>query len=185
MTAPVADRLLTAEEYLELPDYGIPTELVRGRVVEMNVPAPRHGEICANTALLIGPHIRANKLGRIVTNDGGVVTERGPDTVRGADVAFYSYSRIPPGPLPRGYLSVVPELVFEVRSPTDRWARVLAKVSEYLDSGVTVVCVLDQISESVQIFRNEELPLTLHNSDELHLPDVLGDFRVPVQRFFE
>src|SRR5947208_15438512 len=106
MTAPVADRLLTAEEYLELPDRGIPTRLVRGRVVEMNVPAPRHGEICVNIAMLIGPHVKANKLGRLVSNDGGVITHRAPDTVRGADVAFYSYSRVPPGPLPRGYLTV-------------------------------------------------------------------------------
>jgi Uma2 family endonuclease len=151
----------------------------------MNVPAPRHGEICVNVIALINPHVRANKLGRLVSNDGGVVTERGPDTVRGADVAFYSYARIPPGTLPKGYLSVVPELVFEVRSPTEKWSRVLAKVLEYLEAGVSVVCVLDQVSEAVQIYRDEELPRTLHNSDELHLPDVLGDFRVAVQRFFE
>jgi Uma2 family endonuclease len=129
--------------------------------------------------------VRANKLGRLASNDSGVVTERGPDTVRGGDVAFSSYSRIPPGPLPRGYLSVVPELIFEVRSPTDRWSKVLGKVAEYLAAGVTVVCVLDQVSETVQVYRDEELRHTLHNSDELHLPDVLGDLRIPVQRFFE
>ncbi len=182
-TAP--EPLLTAEEYLELPDRGVPTELVRGRVVERNVPAPRHGEICANIVSLINPSVRASKLGRLVCNDGGVRTERGPDTVRGPDVSFWSCSRVPPGPLPQGYLDVVPELVFEVRSPTDKWAKVLVKVAEYLDAGVSVVCVLDQRSETVQLFRNEELPQTLHNSDELHLPDVMGDFRVSVQRFFE
>jgi Uma2 family endonuclease len=80
---------------------------------------------------------------------------------------------------------VVPELVFEVRSPTDRWSKVLAKVAEYLQAGVSVVCVLDEVSETVQVFRDEEFRHTLHNSDELHLPDVLGDFRVAVQRFFE
>ena len=59
-----------------------------------------------------------HNLGHVVSNDSGVVTERDPDTVRGADVAFYSYGRVPPGPFPRGYLAVAPELVFEVRSPT-------------------------------------------------------------------
>jgi hypothetical protein len=29
------------------------------------------------------------------------------------------------------------------------------------------------------------LPRTLHADDELHLPDILGDLRVPVRRFFE
>jgi Uma2 family endonuclease len=129
--------------------------------------------------------VRANKLGHLVSNDSGVLTERDPDTVRGSDVAFYSYSRIPPGPLPQGYLDVAPELIFEVRSPTDRWRKVLEKVLEYFKAGVRVVCILDQMTEAVQVGREEEFPQTLHNSDELHLPDILGDLRVAVQRFFE
>ncbi len=185
MTVPVDERLLTAQEYLELPERVVPTELLRGRVVEMNVPAPRHGEICVNIIAQLNPYIKANKLGRLVSNDGGIVTERDPDTVRGGDVAFYSYARVPPGPLPRGYLAVVPELVFEVRSPLDRWSKVFFKVGEYLAASVGIVCVVDQVLETVHVCRDEEFRHILHNSDEMHLPDILGDFRVPIQRFFE
>jgi Uma2 family endonuclease len=177
--------LITAEEYARLPDNGVPTELVRGKVVAGIIPAPRHGQICSRTALLVGNHVEQYGLGHVVVNDSGVVTQRDPDTVRGADVAFYSFARVPRGPFPSGYLNVVPELVFEVRSPTDRWARLLGKVSEYLEAGVTVVCVLDQQSETVHVYRNDDLPRTLHDDDELALPDVLGDFRVAVRRLFE
>jgi Uma2 family endonuclease len=183
--APTTQRLLTSAEYAKLPDRGIPTELVRGRVVEMNVPAPRHGEICANITTLINPYVRSQGMGRIVSNDGGILTEREPDTVRGGDVAFYSYNRVPQGPLPAGYLDVVPELVFEVRSPTERWSRLITKAGEYLEASVAVVCLLDQVSETVQVYRADELPRTLHADDELHLPDILGELRVPVRRFFE
>jgi Uma2 family endonuclease len=182
--ATVTEPLYTAEEYARLPDQGIPTELVKGKVVTMNLPAPRHGEICITLGILIGPYVLEHRLGRLVGNDSGIITEHNPDTVRGADVAFYSYSRVPPGPLPRGYLSALPELVFEVRSPTDRWVRVLRKVTEYLDAGVTAVCVLDEVSETVHVYRADELPQTLHGDDELRLPDILGDFAVAVQRFF-
>ncbi|SRR5579885_1327948 len=182
---PVPAPLLTAEEYAKLPDRGVPTELVRGRVVEMNVPTPRHGEICVNIALLIGPHVRAQGMGRLVSNDGGVITERDPDTVRGGDVSYYSYARVPQGPMPAGYLDVVPELVFEVRSTFDRWPRLIAKAAEYLEAGVIVVCLLDQVTESVHVYRADEPPRTLHRDDELYLPDVLGELRVPVRRFFE
>lgn len=183
--APRLQRLLSAAEYAQLPDRGIPTELVRGRVVDMNVPAPRHGEICANITSLINPYVRGKGMGRIVSNDGGILTERDPDTVRGGDVAFYSYNRVPQGPLPAGYLDVVPELVFEVRSPSERWPRLITKAGEYLEAGVTVVCLLDQVSETVQVYRADELPQTLHADDELHLPDILGDLHVAVGRFFE
>jgi Uma2 family endonuclease len=151
----------------------------------MNVSAPRHGEICANITTLINPHVRGKGMGRVVSNDGGILTERDPDTVRGGDVAYYSYARVPHGPLPSGYLDVVPELVFEVRSPTERWSRLIGKASEYLEAGVAVVCLLDQVSETVQVYRADELPRTLHADDEQHLPGVLGDLRVPVRRFFE
>jgi Uma2 family endonuclease len=181
----VAERLLTVEEYAKLPDTGVPTELVRGRIVSMNVPAPRHGQICFNIAFLVGSHVKEHGLGHVVTNDSGVITERDPDTVRGADVSFYSHARLPHGPLPSGYPDVVPELVFEVRSPTDRWSRLLAKVSEYLEAGVTAVCLLDDATETVQVFRPDELPRTLHGTDELQLPDILGEFRVAVEQYFQ
>jgi Uma2 family endonuclease len=185
MTTVAAEQLLTAEEYARLPDTGVRTELIRGKVVEMNVPAPRHGQVCSKIDRLVGTYADEHRLGHVVVNDSGVLTQRDPDTVRGGDVAFYSYARVPPGPLPRGYLNVVPELVFEVRSPTDRWSKLFAKAGEYLDAGVTAVCLVDEVSERVLVCRAEEPPLTLHGDDELHLPDVLGEFRVAVRRFFE
>ncbi len=88
------DRLLTAEEYLLLPDTGRPTELVRGRIVSTDWPTPWHGYVCCNVAGVLGDFVEEVKGGRL-TNGSGVVTERDPDTVRGADVAFYSYERVP------------------------------------------------------------------------------------------
>ncbi len=181
---PHSQRLLTAEEYGRLPDEGLRTELVRGKVIPLDIPYPRYGQICSEVASLVRRHAEETRRGHLLLRSG-IITERDPDTVRGGDVVFFSYARVPPGPLPWGYLDVVPELVFEVRSPSDRMARLLAKVGEYLNAGVTAVCVLDQKSETVQVYRAEELPLTLRGDEELHLPDILGDFRVPVRRFFE
>lgn len=185
MAAVVAEVLLTAEEFLRLPGDGRPKELVRGRVVYMNVPTPRHGQICVKVIRLVGNFADEHNLGHVVGNDSGVRTQRDPDTVRGADVAFYSYNRVPPGPFPQGYLPVVPELVFEVRSPTDRWSAIWLKIGEYLEAGVTVVCVLDQMTERCHIYRNEEEIQVFLPDQELTLPDVLPDFRVVVRRFFE
>jgi len=176
---------MTAEEYEQLPDNGRPSELVRGRIVLVNMPAPRHGEICANIVLLVGAFAKEHGLGRVVCNDSGVITERDPDTVRGADVSFYSYARVPSGPLPKGYLPMLPELVFEVRSPGDEWLEIQAKVQEYLAAGVKVVCVLDPRPQAIHV-QSADQPIRLLTGDqEFTLPEVLGDFRVPVQRFFD
>ncbi len=185
MATAVIETLLTAEEFRRLPDDGRPKELKRGRVILMNLPAPRHGQICGQVYYLLRRHLEDYPLGHLVTNDSGIITEHDPDTVRGADVAFYSYQRVPPGPLPQGYLSVAPELAFEVRSPGDRWGRIWAKVGEYLEAGVTVVCVLDQVTERCHVYRNDEEVQVIQAQQELTIPDVLPDFRVIVQRFFE
>jgi Uma2 family endonuclease len=120
-----------------------------------------------------------------LTNDSGVITEHDLDTVRGPDVAFYSFTRVPPGPFPRGrYLDVVPELVVEVRSPGDRWRDIHTKVGEYIGAGVSVVCVADDPTERVHVFDDDGNRI-LAGDDELTFPNILAGFRVAVRRFFE
>jgi Uma2 family endonuclease len=184
-TAEIMERLITAKEFLALPDDGIPKELVRGRIVTMNVPAPRHGYYCALIVRFIGEFIWPRELGRIMSNDSGVVTEHDPDTVRGPDVCYYSYQRLPKGPLPDGYLDVVPELAFEVRSPTDRWSKTREKVNEYLDAGVLFVCVLDPRTESITVYDNDNPPRVLYKGDTFTLPEILPGFELPINRLFE
>ena len=182
----IGEALLTAEEFGLLPDNGQPMELVRGRIVFMNVPAPRHGQICNKIGRYVGNFADDHDKGHVVTNDSGVVTERHPDTVRGADVAFYSYDKVPRGPLPLGYLAVVPELLFEVRSPGDSWTEIEDKVAEYFKAGVLVACVFDPGTETVHVYSSDKPKRVFQADEDLVLPEVLSpDFRVLVRRFFE
>lgn len=185
MASAIAEKLMTAEEYCLLPDNGQPTELIRGKVVPVNMPRLRHGQICARVSYLLQRHLDDHPLGRVVINDSGVPTERGPDTVRGADIAFFSYAHVPAGRLPtRGYLPFPPEVVFEVRSPFDRWPAILAKVAEYLTAGVAVVCVLDDATEAAHVYTSDDPGRVLTGKDMLTLPGVLPEFQVEVRRFF-
>jgi Uma2 family endonuclease len=179
--------LLTAEEFARRPDPGYPEELVRGRPVPMPMPMPkpRHGEICNRAGRILGNWADDHDLGRVLSNDTGVITERGPDTVRGADLSFYSYTSVPKGPLPDRYLDTPPELIVEVLSPSDRWPKVLAKVAEYLEAGTIVVLVLDDQRRLAHLYRADGRTQVLGAEEELTIPDLLGEFRVRVGRFFE
>ena len=177
--------LLTAEQFAQRPDPEYPEELVRGRVVPMPIPRPRHGETCNKVGRILGNWVEEKDPGRVLSNDTGVVTERDPDTVRGADISFYSYARVPRGPLPDHYLDVAPDLVVELVSPSDRWPKVLAKVAEYLDAGTSAVIVLDDSRRVAHLYRADGATLLLGATDELTIPELLGDFSVSVGRFFE
>ena len=159
--------LLTAEQFGQRPDPGYPEELVQGRVVAMSVPDRRHGYVCGRADRIFGNFVDGQDLGRVMCNDSGVITERDPDTVRGADVAYYSYARLPKGKLPTGYGPEVPELVVEVRSANDRWREILEKASEYVNAGVLFVIVLDPESQIAHVFSADNAPKALIAEDEL------------------
>jgi Uma2 family endonuclease len=180
-----AVNLITAEEYARMPDPGVPTELVRGEIVEMNIPKPRHGQVCNTAGWLIRSFAHEHGLGHVASNDAGVITERDPDTVRGGDVWFVSYQKIPRGPLPQTYLEIAPDIVIEVKSAFDRWVELHAKVTEYLTAGVGVVCVLDPETETVRLYYADKPEVILSGDDAVEFPEQLPGFSVSAAAFFE
>jgi Uma2 family endonuclease len=175
--------LVTAEEFTTRYAH-LRAELVKGIVKEYPVPFVKHGTICATISALLWIHVSQAKLGRISGHDSWIKTGSNPDTVRGADVCYFSYERLPKGAVPEGLLSVAPELVIEVRSPSDRWSNIFVKVGEYLEADVRVVVILDPSSASASVYRADELQQIFHSGDELTLPDVLPGFAVPVSCLF-
>ncbi len=150
----------------------------------MTRPGYQHGRIMARVIHLLQSYLDANELGTVVGGDPGVITHRNPDTVRGPDVAYYSYQRLPRGEDPVKYPAMSPELVFEVKSPEERWKALMNKVGDYLNADVALVCVLDPIATTVQLYRPDE-PVRLYApDDEVSFAPVLPDWRVVTRRFF-
>jgi Uma2 family endonuclease len=178
-----APALLTAEEFVRKHGHER-VELVAGRVVETDMPSAIHGKICAETTFHFIAFVKERDLGHVMSNDSFFLTRRDPDAVRGPDVCFYSYERLPKGPIPEGLLPVAPDLTVEVKSPSNTWPALLRKVNEYLGAGVRVALVIDPEAVAVTVFRNGELPQVFDNGDDLTLPDVLPGFTVPVRKLF-
>jgi Uma2 family endonuclease len=175
---------MTADEFLSkhVDDSGI--ELVNGQILRLPMPGLEHGEVCFRAALIFGNHIVYQRLGRGFTNDSFVRVSA--DNVRGPDFMFISYQTLPQDqPTPRGAFTPPLELVVEVRSPSDTILEMTRKADEYLAAGVQVVLIADPATDSVGVFRANELPQRFHNGDTLTLPDVLPGFEVLVAKFFE
>lgn len=178
------DATITAEEFAAM-DIDQPCELVRGQIVMMNVPGARHGQVCDRVSELLHLWQHKKKIGHVLSNDSGVVLARGPDTVRGPDVSFISFERLPRGRLPRGYPEVPPQVVFEVVSPSDRWAELIEKAADYLKGGVTAVCILDPDDESVHVYKSVQSPQRYVGKQIVELPAPLDRFRKSAAEFFD
>jgi Uma2 family endonuclease len=179
-------RPITVEEYMEM-DLGEGLhELVRGEIVDVAPPGPSHGFVCANATYFLGKFGRETGHGYSLSNDTVVITERDPDTVRGGDVLYYSNARWPRARVVGTKLPpVVPDLIVEVYSPSNRPGEMREKVAEYLNAGVMMVWVLYPDRRRLTIDRADDpVPIVLGEADAVEgLPELPG-FRCPVADFF-
>jgi Uma2 family endonuclease len=183
LLTPPAVKLLTADEFAEqYTDRRF--ELVRGVPVETPMPNHRHGYTCVKIGRYLDEFAEASDLGRVMGNDTFVKVATNPDTLRGADVLFVSYERLPRGAVPDGVLDVIPELAVEVVSPTNLWTELFTKVEEYLAAGVRVVVILDPKTETASVYRPGVNQQVFRRADTLTIPEVLPGFSVPVAKLF-
>jgi Uma2 family endonuclease len=178
-------RLMTADEFLQADLGDGRFELVRGEVVRSSPPLYEHGFICSNLAFLFGAYARRTGHGHSASNDTSVQTQRGPDTVRGPDVLFYSNARWP-RPKPAAVIPpIASDVAVEVVSPGNRRGEMLAKVGEYLAAGTLAVWVVYPRKRSVVIHRDPESPPdVLKEGDAIEGQPELPGFRCTVSEIF-
>ena len=131
-------------------------------------------------------HLRAWRTGRdvgVVLLDVGHVVERGPDTVRGPDVAFVRAGRL--DLRKTSWVEGGPDLAVEIRSPGDRKGEVEDRVADYLRAGTPLVWMVDPAKRTVTVRRPGVADEVLGQDDEVSGGDVLPGFRADVAAFFE
>jgi Uma2 family endonuclease len=182
----VTPRLLTAEEFSRLPNPpdGSKQELVRGEIVTMPPPGFRHGTTQAKAAFLLLTYANSVRPGH-VTVESGVITETGPDTVRGPDVSYWSYERMPKDDVPLVYANLAPDVVVEVRSPSNTDEKLTKKVREYFAGGARLVWIADPADRTVIVYRQPGDGRVLWDDATLTGEDVLPGFTCKVSALFD
>ena len=176
--------LMTAQEFESVCEQLGPCELVRGEVLKLSPGGYSHSSISANVAGILWHWTQEAKLGRVLTNEAGIIIEKDPDTVRGADVAYISYQRLPRGKAPDGFSTVPPELVVEVVGKGQGWREMVEKAGEYLRMGVDRVWVVDPQSCRLHVFRPDRGPMELTEADTVSDESILPGFSCVVGEFF-
>jgi Uma2 family endonuclease len=180
-----ATQLVTAQEFFRRPGPidGQREELVRGEVITMPSPGLRHGEVAMRVGFRLMTFLEHKDIGRVVT-ESGVRTEHDPDTVRGPDVSFWSYEKVPIEVEIVGYPEVPADLCIEVRSPSNTVRELREKTAEYLRAGVRLVWIVDPEDRSVTVYRRPGRGVTLSDDEVLDGEDVIPGFACPVTKLF-
>ncbi len=135
---PVAQKLLTAEEFANLPNHEH-ADLISGEVIPVMPPNPIHGMIAAELVSHLKLWIKETRAG-IVGTDGGFILGRNPDRVRGPDIWFIRSERIPE--FSEGFWEIAPDVVVEIISSSDTADVIKEKLQDYFRAGTQLVWLL-------------------------------------------
>ncbi|MBI3964997.1 MAG: Uma2 family endonuclease [Chloroflexi bacterium] len=178
-------KLYTAQDLAELAEDGRRFELVDGVLREMSPPTWRHGRITYQISRVLGNYVEAQDLGEIAVGDPGIALRRGPDTVRGPDIAFIARQRLPSAEVDDRYLDVIPDFIVEVVSSHDSASEVLEKVEAWLRAGVQLACWVAYPRPRVVIaYRGLQESRTYREDDEIDAEPVLPGFKAKVGDLF-
>ena len=174
-------KLLTAEELLRDQPPHKRSELIRGRLVVREPAGGRHGAVTTRVTIPLGSYVEEHGLGRVYAAETGFKLESDPDTVRAPDVAFIVKERLPAAE-PAGYPDYAPDLVVEVLGSDDRPGETLAKVGEWLNSGVRLVWVVDPAKQVARVYRADGSESLLAADDALNGENLLPGFSLPLEK---
>jgi Uma2 family endonuclease len=184
-------RTYTVEEFLnlDLPDDGINYELIGGKLMPSSSPDP--GPSAPHGKLLI-------RLGGKIEAFAGV-SEKAAGTIYGEcsctlglansyvvpDLAFVKAERIPANGF-SGSITVAPDLIVEINSPSDTLEKIHNKITIYQQAEVRLIWSIYLLDKYVVVYRlNQPNPLFLGLDGELDGEDVLPGFKLAISKLFE
>lgn len=171
--------MLTAKDLEQLqaeyPDYRM--ELVEGQVQVMSPSGYESDEVSIELARQLANWVRPRKLGRVTGSSAGFIL---PNTdTRAPDVSFVKAERLRQSP--RSFAALAPDLMVEVKSPTDTLKKLRQKIDSFLQLGTQVGILIDPETRTLEVHRSGSDSFKhLKDGDVLTLPDLLPGWSVEI-----
>lgn len=158
------------------PDYRM--ELVDGKIIVMSPSGYESDEVAFRVGAKLFNWVEPRQLGRVAGSSAGFSLAN----TRAPDVTFIRADRLPRSP--RSYATIPPDLMVEVKSPTDSVEALRHRIDEFLAQGTVVGILVNPEDRTVEIRRFNQDPIVLQDSDVLAVPDLLPGWEVPVSELW-
>lgn len=84
----------------------------------------------------------------------------------------------------RDFVELVPDLMVEIKSKSDRIKPLEEKIQLFLQLGSTVGILIDPDKLTLTVYRINQEPVILKNNDKLTLPDLLPGWELTVSEIW-
>lgn len=157
-------------------------ELVDGVLVEKTVGV-RESALAVLIAAVLRAFVVPRNLGIVLGSDG--MLQLMPGLVRGPDVCYIAWDRLPGGTFPIAPVpDVAPNLAVEVLSKSNTRKEMNRKRREYFEVGVQLVWIVDPVSRTVAVYTSATSFVTLDESQTLDGAAALPGFSLPIRDIF-
>lgn len=151
-------------------------ELVDGKIIVMGPSDIVSSEIGLEFGRLLGNWVKPRKLGRVFESSGGFILPN--SDLRAPDVSFVVAERLKQSK--RYFAELVPDLVVEIKSQSDRLKPLPEKIQYFLELGARVGILIDPDKRTVTIYTPTAEPVILRDGDILSIPQLLPGWEVPI-----
>ncbi|MFB2920136.1 Uma2 family endonuclease [Aerosakkonema funiforme] len=158
----------------EHPDYRM--ELVDGNIIVMSPSGYESDEVAFEFGAQLRNWVKPRKLGR-VTGSGAGFSLPNLD-IRAPNVSFVLAERLRKSP--RSFAELAPDLMVEVKSPSDSLKSLRKKIEDFLALGTMVGILINPEKHIVEIYRSGQDVIVLGDGDVLTVPDLLPGWEVAI-----
>ena len=151
-------------------------ELVDGKIIIMGPSDIVSSEIGAEFGRLLLNWVKPRKLGRVFESSGGFILPN--SDLRAPDVSFVTADRLKQSK--RYFAELVPDLVVEIKSQSDRLKPLREKIQSFIKSGAKVGILIDPDKRTVTIYTPKAEPVVLRDGDMISIPELLPGWEVAV-----
>ncbi|BAU10762.1 hypothetical protein LEP3755_12540 [Leptolyngbya sp. NIES-3755] len=155
-------------------------ELVNGEIIVMSPSGYESEEVATRMGGKLFSWVDNQRLGRITGSSAGFILPNS-DT-RAPDVSFVRAERLRESP--RGFAELAPDLMVEVKSPTDSVTKLRDKIQQFLELGTQVGILLNPENRTVEIYRQGQNTVVLRDGDTLTIPDLFPGWQVAVEELW-
>ncbi|WP_016951641.1 Uma2 family endonuclease [Anabaena sp. PCC 7108] len=159
-------------------DYDV--ELTNGRISIVGPSDIVSSEIGILFSRLLANWVYPRRLGRVFDSAGGFIL---PDSnLTAPDVSFVRAARLRQSP--RYFGELVPDLIVEIKSQSDRIKPLVTKIINFINLGAVIGILIDPDEETVTVYRHQGEPTVLINGDILTLPELFPGWEVAVSELW-
>ena len=155
-------------------------ELEEGSIIIVGPSDIIASEVSLEFARQLSNWVKPRRLGRVFDSAGGFILPGGD--LKAPDVSFVLRDSLPRSI--RYFANLVPDLVVEVKSQSDRIAKLQQKIKMFLAQGVKVGILIDPDELTVTLYLPEREPIVFRDGETLAIPSLLPGWELQISELW-